>query len=108
VAGTAGEHNCPGATAASRRRRRVARVFVIVYRPAAHGRCRFLQRDGRLSAPRSCRRSTMLAARGTTHWSLRLAVALPPGRYVIRAVAVDRLRHRQPSATVSPARFTVR
>jgi hypothetical protein len=108
VSGTAAEHRCATVTAANRRRQRLARVYVMVYRPAAHGRCRFVERSGALSRPRSCRRPIEFAARGTARWSLRLRVGLAPGRYLIRSVAVDRLRHRQPRSAASQISITIR
>jgi hypothetical protein len=108
VAGTAGEHRCATASAANRRRQRLARVYVIVYRTAAHGRCRFVKRSGALSRPRSCRRPIEFVARGAARWRLRLRINLAPGRYLIRSVAVDRLGHRQPRSTSSPIAITIR
>jgi dienelactone hydrolase len=106
VFGTAGEHGCAGAAAA--KPPRIAHVYVMIYRSAPHGRCRFLERGGRLSRARSCRRPIEFLARGSTHWSLWLRTALPPGHYVIRADPVDRLhRHQLPSAA-SVARVTIR
>jgi dienelactone hydrolase len=107
VSGTAGEHRCATASAANRRRQRLARVYVMIYRAAAHGRCRFVKRSGALSRPRSCRRPIEFAARGTARWSLRLRLNLTPGRYVIRSVAVDRLHHRQPRSAVSRTSITI-
>jgi hypothetical protein len=108
VVGTAGERHCAGTAAARRRRERVAKVFVMIYRPASHGRCRFLERSGKLSRPRSCRRPIEFLARGTGRWRLRLRMAVPRGRYVIRSVAVDRLRHRQVRTAASAVTVTVR
>jgi hypothetical protein len=81
---------------------------MMVYRRAAHGRCRFVLRSGALSRPRSCRRPIEFVARGTSRWRLRLRLSLAPGRYVIRSVAVDRLRHRQPRSAASQASITIR
>jgi hypothetical protein len=108
VFGTAGEHRCAGAAAANRRRQRLAHVFVTISQPVGHGRCRFVARSGALSPARSCRRPIALVARGTSRWSLRLSVALPPGRYVIRSDAVDRLHHHQIRSAASVARVTIR
>ncbi|HJS92994.1 MAG TPA: hypothetical protein VJ741_01940, partial [Solirubrobacteraceae bacterium] len=102
------EHHCATASAANRRRQRLAQVYVMVYRRAAHGRCRFMLRSGALTRPRSCRRPVEFVARGTTHWSLRLQVSLAPGRYVIRSVAVDRLRHREPRSRASQTSIRIR
>jgi hypothetical protein len=64
------------------------RVTVFVSHKA-HGRCRFLAPDGRLSSPRSCARPTLLLARGTTRWRLSLRVALPRAVYTVVVRAVD-------------------
>ncbi len=106
VFGTAAEHHCPGAAAANRQR--LARVYVMVYRTAAHGRCRFLGRAGKLSRARSCRRPLEFVARGTSRWSLRLRFPLALGRYVIRVDAVDRLHHHQPRTAASVFTITIR
>ena len=107
VSGTAGEHRC-AAAAATRRRQRLAHVHVMIYRAAAHGRCRFVERSGALSRPRSCRRPVEFLARGTSRWSLRLTIALASGRYVIRSDAVDRLHHQQPWTAASAVTVTIR
>jgi len=108
VSGTAGEHRCAAAAAATRRRQRLAHVHVMIYRAAAHGRCRFVERSGALSRPRSCRRPVEFLARGTSRWSLRLTIALASGRYVIRSDAVDRLHHQQPWTAASAVTVTIR
>jgi hypothetical protein len=108
VSGTAGEHRCATASAASRRRQRVAHVYVMIYRGVGHGRCRFVQRSGALTRPRSCRRPLEFTARGTSHWSLRIALRLAPGRYLIRSIAVDRLGHRQSRSPAALASIRVR
>ena len=106
VFGTAAEHHCPGTAAANRQR--LARVYVTIYRMAAHGRCRFLGRDGQLGRARSCRHPLEFVAHGTSRWSLRLRVPLAPGRYVIRVDAVDRLHHHQPRSSASVSTITIR
>jgi hypothetical protein len=110
VSGTAGEHRCVTASAANRRRQRqrLAHVYVMIYRAVGHGRCRFVQRSGALSRPRSCRRPLEFTARGTSRWSLRIKLSLAPGHYLIRSVAVDRLRHRQPPSAASQTSITIR
>jgi dienelactone hydrolase len=108
VSGTAGEHRCATASAANRRRQRLAHVYVMVYRAVGHGRCRFVKRGGALSRPRLCRRPIEFLARGTTRWSLRMKLRLAPGRYLIRSVAVDRLHHRQPRSAASQTSITTR
>jgi hypothetical protein len=107
VFGTAAEHHCRGTAAANRQR--LARVYVMVYRMAAHGtRCRFLGPGGKLSRARSCRRPLEFLARGTARWSLRLRFPLAAGRYVIRVDAVDRLHHHQPRTAASVFTITIR
>ena len=101
VVGTAGEHHCLAASRLNIRRQKVARVWVMIYRNARHGRCRFLERGGKLSRPRPCSRPIEFKARGTSHWSLGLRIPVPSGRYLIRADAVDQLRHHQPRTAAS-------
>src|SRR5207248_7807660 len=104
VAGTAGELRCAHASRSARRRAHVVHLFVIIFRPAAHGRCRFLLPSGGLSRPRRCTRAARFSARGTTHWKLRLRIQIPRGRYVIEADPVDGLHHHQlpdPASMVS-------
>ena len=108
VSGTAGEHRCATAPPARWRLQRLARVEIIIYQSAAHGRCRFLERSGRLSRPRPCSRPIEFLARGTSHWSLRLRIAAPPGHYLIRSDAVDRLHHHQRRTAASVVRIRVR
>ena len=61
----------------------VGRVEVAVARAAGRGRCRFLRGDGRLSAPRPCRRPLVIAGS-----SLR-RVLPRRGRYRVTARAYD-------------------
>ncbi len=107
VSGTAGERKCATASAPRRRRQRLARVYVMVYRRVAHGRCRFVQRSGALSRPRSCKRPIEFTARGTSRWRLRLQISLAPGHYMIRSVAVDRLHHPQARSAPSLTSITI-
>lgn len=98
VSGTAAERRCAGATASAARVQRVRHVYVAVYRNLPHNRCRYLRANGRLSAPRACRRAIRFRATGTTHWRLRRRMRVPPGRYLVRSDAVDgRGVHQRPS-----------
>jgi hypothetical protein len=106
--GTAGEHQCATASSANRQDQKLAKVYVMIYRATGHGRCRFVQRSGKLSRPRACTHPIELLARGTSHWSLRLRARVPPGHYLIRSDAVDRLRHHQLHAAVSAVGVTVK
>ncbi len=108
VAGTARESPCAHASSATRRHERVTHVYVVIYRAAAHGRCRFLRSNGKLTAARSCKRPVRLPARGTTSWRLRLKGPIPTGSYVITTDAVDGLGHHQPPSQAPRARLTVR
>jgi hypothetical protein len=100
VGGTASETPCPNASAATRRLERVVRVFVTIWRPAAHNRCRFLQANSKLTTARSCKRAIALKARGTKHWTLRVR-RVSNGRYIVQPVAVDGLHHREQHPTTS-------
>lgn len=101
VSGSAGEYHCATASNVNRRAQRLARVYVMIYQPAPHSRCRFLERSGKLSRPRPCGRPIEFLARGTSSWSLRLRIAAPPGHYLVRADAVDRLHHHQRHSAAS-------
>jgi hypothetical protein len=80
VHGSAGDRGCS---------HRVARVTVAVAKRVHGGRCRYLDASGRLGPRGRCRHATYVSARGTTHWSLRVARRLPPGTYVVRSRAID-------------------
>jgi hypothetical protein len=69
--------------------KRVALVTVAVAKRVAGGRCRYLQASGRLGTRGRCRSTTYVSARGTKHWSLRVARPLPRGSYVVRSRAID-------------------
>jgi hypothetical protein len=108
VSGTARERPCAFATRAQRRIARVARVFVMIYRPLRGGRCRFLERGGTVSGARSCKRPLEFRARGTRTWRLRLAIRIPPGGYLIRSDAVDRAGRHQRHSEASVETIQVR
>ena len=108
VRGTASERACAGAAAAVRRKERVAHVFVSVYRPYAHGRCRFLLANGRLGRRRSCAKPVQFRARGAGVWSLRRRQGIPRGTYLIRSDAVDGLHRHQRRSGASVLRVRVR
>jgi dienelactone hydrolase len=107
LAGTAGERHCTTASVANRRDQKLAKVYVMIYRQGAHGRCRFLERGGKLSRARPCTHPIEFLAHGTQHWTLRLRFPVPKGRYLIRIDAVDRLHHHQLSTAVSVPRVKV-
>jgi dienelactone hydrolase len=102
VKGTAADPACAGISTVASADRAVTRVFVMIYRPVGGGRCRFLRASDTLSGPRRCGRPIELRARGTSHWKLKLSVAIPRGRYVVRSDAVDGRRvHQQRSRAAS-------
>jgi hypothetical protein len=110
VSGTASANKCAHASAAAKRKERVAHVFVMISRSAAHGRCRFLTAKGHLTRARSCKRPVELRARGTSHWSLRLRLrkASLSGRYFVRSDAVDGFHHHQRHTGVSVVKLHAR
>jgi X-Pro dipeptidyl-peptidase-like protein len=107
ASGRAGAHLCVFASAAARRRERVTHVYVMVYRPTSGGRCRFVQRSGRLTRARSCRRPVEFRASGTSRWHLTLRIPLPPGGYLVRSDAVDGNHRHQLRTSGSVARVFV-
>jgi hypothetical protein len=80
----------------------------MIYRPASHGRCRFLRRNGKLAAPRPCTRPIEYRATGTSRWKLRLPILIPPGVYLVRSDAVDGFRRHQRHTAASVKRARVR
>jgi dienelactone hydrolase len=108
LSGTASATRCAHASSAIKRKEGVAHVFVIVYRPASRGRCSFLNSKGRLTRPRACQRTIEFRARGTSHWSLRLRMPIPSGRYFVRIDAVDGFHHHQRHSGVSVLKLRVR
>ncbi len=87
---------------------RVANVKVSVAR--AVGRtCRFLRSNGKFSAPRSCKRTSYLQARGTKRWSFRVRTRFPRGRYKVYVRGTDARKNVERKAgTRTLRRFRVR
>ncbi|HWD11566.1 MAG TPA: hypothetical protein VG366_06960, partial [Solirubrobacteraceae bacterium] len=108
ASGTAGERPCAHAAAATRRRQQVQRVYVMIYHPAAHGRCRFLKGNGKFTTPRACTHPIEFRANGTAHWTLRLRIHVPRGSYLVRADAVDGFGRHQRHSAASVAKLRVR
>jgi hypothetical protein len=107
ASGSAGVKPCLFARAAARRPEQVAHVYVMIYRPARGGRCRFVQRSGTLTRPRSCKHPVEFRASGRRHWHLRLRIALAPGSYLVRSDAVDGSHRHQRHTAASVTRVTV-
>jgi hypothetical protein len=62
-----------------------ARTVTVAIARLTSGRCRFLNRDGRLGRPRPCSLPAGLRATGFARWSLSVRTALPIGRYAVYA-----------------------
>jgi hypothetical protein len=97
VRGRSGDRGCAGVSA----------VLVSISKPRA-GRCRFVGANGRLTAPRKCRRPLLLLAHGRGTWKLALKARLPRGRYRVLARAVDRLGNKEQPAGRALVRARVR
>lgn len=110
VSGTASEHVCAGASAATHRRNRVVKVYVMIYHPAPRGRCRFLQRNDTLTRPIPCTHPIELLARGGAHWSFARRIHIPAiaGGYLVRADAVDGFGRHQLRSAASVVHVVVR
>ena len=108
VSGTSSEHRCLNASPAAQKLNHVVKVFVTIYEPVRGGRCRFLLRGGRLTRPLPCSRRIEFLAHGTTRWTLRLRIHIPPGGYLVRSDAVDGFHRHQRHSGESVARVTVR
>ena len=95
-----------------RARGKVARVYVSVAKVRGKGagaNCRFVNRKGRLTAPRRCRRPILLRAHGRERWRFRLSARLPRGRYRAVARAFDTSRNKErPRRRRNIVRFAVR
>jgi hypothetical protein len=76
----------------------ITAVTVAVGRVVSAGRCRWLQENGRFSAPRSCLRTGYVQAKGRERWSLERRVALPRGRYVLWSRSVNAAGKVEPKA----------
>jgi hypothetical protein len=99
--GTARDRGCKGKS-------RVKRVFVSIGRLEGQGRCRFLRKDGTLTAARSCQKRVLLNATGTRSWSFSSTTSLPSGTYRITASAHDAAgNHERPVFGRNTVKFTV-
>jgi hypothetical protein len=101
--GTASDRGCGGRVAG-----RVKRVSVSVARVTGK-RCRYLQRNGRLTRRAlSCRRPRYIRARGTRSWRFASRRALPAGPYVIRVRATDAVGNVERSGRANRVRVRLR
>src|SRR3954471_5152158 len=110
--GTSRDKGCKGAngvTAAGK----VRRVYVSVAKvlgKSRHQRCAFLTSRGTLTGFRRCTKPVLLAARGSSNWSITLKPhTLPRGSYrvVVRAVDVAKNKER-PNSGHNIAAFKLR
>jgi len=67
---------------------RITQVRVAVAR-VVRGRCRFVNRRGRMRRTTGCAHPQFLRARGRSRWSLSLRGRFPRGRYVAFSQAID-------------------
>jgi hypothetical protein len=106
VSGAAGERHCAGGASAAAPR--ISRVYVMIYRPARGGRCRFLRRSGIFTRPRSCTHPVEFRAGGATRWALRLRIRIPPGSYLVRSDPADASGAHQRHTAASVTQITIR
>ena len=107
--GTSRDTGCANAAAKFKIPGKVARITVSIARTLSVKRCRFLQKDGSFSAPRSCLRTSYLPARGTTKWSFAFRGHFPPGGYKVWVRGVDARGNVEKKArTRNLTRFRVR
>jgi hypothetical protein len=107
LAGRSSDRGC-AATASSLGRKGHVETVVISIARVTGNRCRFLSPKGRLEPARSCARPTLIPAKGTRRWSVRLRAALPAGTYEVVARGIDasqNMERRRPGKNV--VRFTV-
>ncbi|MDQ1715960.1 MAG: repeat-like domain [Frankiaceae bacterium] len=111
-AGTSRDTGCKGAngvTAAGK----VQRVYVSVARvrgKTKHQTCAFLTAQGSLTGFRNCRKPVLLAAKGSSSWSITLKPhGLPKGKYRVVVRAVDTSKNKErPNSGHNIEAFSVR
>jgi hypothetical protein len=111
-AGTSHDKGCRGAngiTAAGK----IRHVYVSVARirgRTGHQTCAFLTKQGTLTGFRSCRKPVLLAAKGSTSWSITLKPqGLPKGNYRVVVRAIDASKNKErPNSGHNISRFRVR
>jgi hypothetical protein len=87
---------------------KVGVVMVSVARTGRH-RCEFVNRKGRLTKARSCRRAILLRARGAEQWTFALRARLPRGNYRIDVRGIDISGNKEtPNKRRNIVRFRVR
>lgn len=106
--GTSFDRGCKGTATKTRRKGSVESILVSIAKVGRHD-CRFVDRKGRLEPRRSCKRPTLLMAKGTTKWTFKLKVKrLPRGNYRVVARGVDASQNKEkPGKRRNVIRFKV-
>jgi hypothetical protein len=101
-----------GCAAVKGSRGKIAKVYVSVAKVRGKGRgqnCQFVNRRGKLTKARNCRRATLLPASGKAHWRFKLSAPLPAGHYRVVARGVDTSRNKEkPTKRRNIVSFSVR
>jgi hypothetical protein len=84
------------------------RVDVQVAKFVRGKKCRFLKRNGKLTARRSCRKPLRIRARGKKRWHVHVNGKIPAGRYRLVVQAVDRKGYRERARRANTMTFRVR
>jgi hypothetical protein len=105
--GGATDKGCKAAVGLAAAKGKVGQVLISVARTGRH-RCEFVNRKGKLTKRRSCRKGILLRARGHESWSFALRARLPRGDYRIDVRAVDVTGNKEtPSKRRNIVRFRV-
>ena len=109
ASGKSRDRGCSRAKArAARDRGGIRRVYVSVAKVFGRHGCRFLNRKGRLTPKRNCRRAILLPARGKRTWRLSQRARLPRGKYRVVARGVDRKGNKErPAKRRNTIQFSV-
>ena len=108
ASGVASDKGCKAAVGLAAAKGKVGQVLISLARTARHG-CEFVNRKGRLTKRRSCRRGILMRARGHERWRFALRTRLPRGNYRIDVRAVDITGNKEtPNKRRNIVRFRVR
>jgi hypothetical protein len=106
--GVARDEGCRAALGLAAAPGKVGQVLISVARTGRH-RCEFVNRKGRLTKRRSCRKGILIRARGHERWTFALRARLPRGDYRIDVRAVDVSGNKEtPNKRRNIVRFRVR